>query len=352
MKNQTKDSTGQHGGTRTSVYRRLFGLAASAKLLAAILLTGAKPALATGPIVIQFSHVVSADTAKGKAALKFKELAEARTAGKVRVEVYPNSELYKDREELDALKLGAVQMLAPSLSKLGGDFEVFDLPFLFQDHAAFRKVVDGETGARLLQSLDSKGIKGLAYWDNGFKVFTANRPLQSVADFMGMKIRVQASKILVQQMRKLGSEPSVSPLINVYDALRSGQLDGEENTPVNIDSQRLFEVQSDLTVSNHGYLAYAVVVNKLFWEKLPTDIRSTLEGAMRDATAYEKSIAEAENTKALERIKSSAKLNMYTLSVQEKAQWRATLDPVALASQAGIAPDLVTAIRTAAGPPQ
>lgn len=313
---------------------------------------GMQPALAQAPIVIQFSHVVTADTAKGKAALKFKELAETRTAGKVRIEVYPNSQLYKDREEMDALKLGAVQMLAPSLSKLGGDFEVFDLPFLFQDHAAYRKVVDGNMGADLLRSLELRGIKGLAYWDNGFKVFTANRPLQSVQDFKGLRIRVQASRTLVHQMTLLGSEPSVSPLINVFEALRNGRLDGQENTPVNVVSQRLHEVQSHLTVSNHGYLAYAVIVNKTFWDKLPPAIRDTLEGALREATAYANSIAEAENTKALERIKVSGKLSVYTPSEQELAQWRATLDPVAMASRSGISPELVTAIRTATGPPR
>jgi C4-dicarboxylate-binding protein DctP len=207
-----------------------------------------QPAQAQAPIVIQFSHVVTAETAKGRAALKFKELAESRSNGRVHVEVYPNSLLYKDREEMDALRLGAVQMLAPSLSKLssvgGTDFEVFDLPFLFADHAAYRQVVDGPIGAELLHRLEASGIQGLAYWDNGFKVFTANRPLHSVQDFKGLKIRVQASKTLVKQMQQLGAEPSVSPLINVFEALRTGKLDGQENTPVNVASQRLYEVQS------------------------------------------------------------------------------------------------------------
>lgn len=307
------------------------------------------PATAQTPIVIQFSHVVAADTPKGKAALKFKELAEARTSGKVRIEVYPNSQLYKDREEMDALKLGAVQMLAPSLSKLGGDFEVFDLPFLFQDHAAYRRVVDGATGAELLRSLESRGIKGLAYWDNGFKVFTTNRPLHSVHDFKGLRIRTQASKTLVNQMTQLGAEPSVMPLINVFDALRLGRLDGQENTPVNIASQRLHEAQTHLTVSNHGYLAYAVIVNKAFWEKLPSALRSVLEGALRDATAYENSIAEAENNRAMERIKASGKVNVYSPTELELQQWRSALAPVAALS--GISPSLLSAVKAAAPPP-
>jgi C4-dicarboxylate-binding protein DctP len=307
------------------------------------------------PIVIQFSHVVTADTAKGRAALKFKELAESRSNGRVHVEVYPNSQLYKDREEIEALRLGAVQMLAPALSKLAGvggtDFEVFDLPFLFPDHAAYRRVVDGAIGAQMLHRLEARGIKGLAYWDNGFKVFTANSALQTVQDFHGLKIRVQASRTLLKQMQQLGAEPSISPLINVFEALRTGKLDGEENTPVNVVSQRLHEVQSHLTVSNHGYLAYAVIVNKAFWDKLPSDIRSTLETALRDATAFENSIAEAENTKALERIKASGKLSVYSPDAAALAPWRMLLDPISLAAQSGIQPELVRAIQSATRAP-
>jgi C4-dicarboxylate-binding protein DctP len=307
------------------------------------------------PIVIQFSHVVTADTAKGRAALKFKELGESRSNGRVRIEVYPNSQLYKDREELEALRLGAVQMLAPALSKLAGvggaDFEVFDLPFLFADHAAYRRVTDGAIGAQMLHRLEASGIKGLTYWDNGFKVFTANSALQTVQDFRGLRIRVQASRTLLRQMQQLGAEPSISPLINVFEALRTGKLDGEENTPVNVVSQRLHEVQSHLTVSNHGYLAYAVIVNKAFWDKLPPELRTILEAALRDATAFENGIAEAENTKALERIKASGKLSIHTPSAQELAQWRAVLNPVTLAAQSGIQPELVKAIQTATRAP-
>lgn len=313
------------------------------------------PASAQTPILIQFSHVVTPDTAKGKAALRFKDLAEVRTGGKVRVEIYPNSQLYKDREEMDALRQGAVQMIAPSLSKLasvsGGDFEVFDLPFLFKDRAAFRAAVDGPVGAALMRKLEPYGLKGLAFWDNGFKVFSANRPLQTVADFKSLKIRVQASKVLVTQMKTLGAQASVSPLANVYEPLRSGQLDGQENTPTNIVTQRLHEVQSHLTVSNHGYLAYAVIVNAIFWDKLPGPIRATLEGAMRDATAYENSIAEAENNKALATIKASGRLTAHTATPYELEQWRAALTPVYKDAQGWISAETLTALNAMNGPP-
>lgn len=313
--------------------------------------TVASPASAvTPPIIVQFSHVAGEDTAKGKAALKFKALAEARTAGRVRVEVYPDSTLYKDREELQALQMGAVQMLATSLSKLasvgGSGFEVFDLPFLFKDHAAFRAAVDGPVGAMLLQQLEPSGLKGLAFWDNGFKVFSANRPLLSPTDFQGIKVRIQSSRILVAQMKALGADVSIHPMANVYEALRSGQLDGQENVPTNIYSQHLHEVQSHLTVTRHGYLAYVVLVNRQFWDKLPADIRLELTQALREATQYANSIAEAENERALELLKASGKLTVHEPTAPELALWRTTLAPVYRQAKAWIPPAILAAIQS------
>jgi C4-dicarboxylate-binding protein DctP len=339
----------QHHNDKVPVPGRRILTQALAAVPLVLGLSSLQAAPAAKPIVIQFSHVVTADTAKGQAALRFKALAEARTGGKVRIEVYPNSTLYKDREELDALKIGAVQMLAPSLSKLaklgGGDFEVFDLPFLFKNRAAMRAVVEGPVGISLLGRLQTNGIKGLGYWDNGFKVFTANRPLQSVADFKALKIRVQASRVLVEQMKALGCAPSVSPLIDVYQALKEGALDGQENTPSNIFTQRLHEVQSHMMVSNHGYLAYAVIVNKAFWDKLPADIRSALEGALNDATTYANAIAANENTQALEQIRRTGRLAIYTPSASEMAAWRTALLPVYRQTRGWIDPATLAAIQ-------
>ena len=317
--------------------------------------TASQGATRTRPILVQFSHVVSADTAKGRAALYFKALAEERTGGRVRVEVYPDSTLYKDREELEALQMGAVQMLAPSLSKLSalgiGDFEAFDLPFLFRDQAAFRAVADGELGAGLLQRLAPLGLQGLAYWDNGFKVFTANRPLHAPGDVRGLKVRVQASRTLVEQMRTLGAQVSVSPLANVYESLRTGQLDGQENVPSNIYSQRLHEAQSHLSVTRHGYLAYAVITNRQFWTRLPDDIRAHLQSALRDATRFANQIAEAENQQALARIAASGRVTVFTPPPALLGQWRAALAPVDAATRGWIDPQLVAALRRAGAPP-
>src|SRR5437868_9469862 len=257
------------------------------------------PAFAQSPIVIKFSHVVAENTPKGKAAIKFKELAEKATNGKVKVEVYPNSTLYKDGEEMNALQLGAVQMLAPSLAKFGPlgvrEFEVFDLPYLFDNYEELHKVTRGPVGAALLKKLEPKGIIGLAYWDNGFKDMSANKPLRKPEDFRGLKLRIQSSKVLDAQMRALGASPQVMAFSEVYQALQTGVVDGTENPPSNLYTQKMYEVQKFLTISDHGYLGYAVLVNKKFWDGLPADVRKTLEQAMKEATDYTNDIAKQEN---------------------------------------------------------
>ncbi|ATD63041.1 C4-dicarboxylate ABC transporter [Janthinobacterium svalbardensis] len=317
-------------------------------LCAAIGATAGVHAYAQAPIVIKFSHVVATDTPKGQAAERFKQLAEKATNGKVKVELYPNSQLYKDKEELEALQLGAVQMLAPSLAKFGPlgvkEFEAFDLPYIFPTKTALYNVTEGEIGKSLLKKLEPKGITGLAYWDNGFKVMSANKPLHNPADFKGLKLRIQSSKVLDAQMRALGANPQVLAFSEVYQALQTGVVDGTENPPSNMYTQKMHEVQKHVTVSNHGYLGYAVIVNKKFWDGLPPDIRGQLEKAMREATTFEKAIAQRDNDQALEAIKKSGKTQIYTLTVQEQAEWRKALAPVQKAMEGRIGKDLISAI--------
>jgi C4-dicarboxylate-binding protein DctP len=306
-------------------------------------------ARADAPIIVKFSHVVAADTPKGKAALRFKELAEKNTKGRVRVEVYANSTLYKDKEELEALQLGAVQMLAPSLAKFAPlgvkEFEVFDLPYIFPVKDVLVQVTEGPIGKGLLQKLEPKGITGLAFWDNGFKVMSANRPLHMPADFKGLKMRIQASKVLDTEMRALGAVPDALPFSDVYEALQSGLVDGTENTPSNMYTQKMHEVQKYLTVSNHGYLGYAVIVNKKFWDNLPSDIRQQLEAAMKTATTYANAIADQENNRALDAIRQSGKTTVYELTPAEKAEWRKALLPVQTQMENRIGKDLIGSIR-------
>jgi C4-dicarboxylate-binding protein DctP len=302
-------------------------------------------AWAQAPIVIKFSHVVALDTPKGQAAERFKTLAEKATNGRVKVEVYPNSQLYKDKEELEALQLGAVQMLAPSLAKFGPlgvkEFEVFDLPYLFADKQALYRVTEGPVGKGLLQKLDAKGITGLAYWDNGFKVMSANKPLNMPADFKGQKLRIQASKVLDAQMRALGANPQVLAFSEVYQALQTGVVDGTENPPSNMYTQKMHEVQKYVTVSNHGYLGYAVIVNKKFWDGLPADIRTSLAKAMEEATIYEKAIAQRDNDLAMEAIKKTGKTAIHLQTPAEQAAWRKALLPVYKDMEGRIGKDLL-----------
>ena len=305
-------------------------------------------AFAQTPIVIKFSHVVATDTPKGQAAERFKQLAEKSTGGRVKVELYPNSQLYKDKEELEALQLGAVQMLAPSLAKFGPlgmkEFEVFDLPYIFPSKAALYAVTEGPIGEGLLQKLEPKGITGLAYWDNGFKVMSANKPMRVPADFKGMKMRIQASKVLDGQMRALGANPQVLAFSEVYQALQTGVVDGTENPPSNFFTQKMHEVQKHITMSNHGYLGYAVIVNKKFWAGLPTDIRTSLEAAMRDATTFEKTIAQRDNDMAMDAIRKTGKTAVYNLTPVEQAAWRKALLPVHKEMEGRIGKELIAKI--------
>ena len=308
--------------------RKLILAAVSA---AALVVVGPASA-ADQPIVIKFSHVVASDTPKGKAADKFKELAEKYTDGKVKVEVYPNSTLYKDKEELEALQLGAVQMLAPSNSKFGPigikEFEVIDLPYLLPDTKALRKVTEGPVGARLLKLLDAKGMTGLAYWDNGFKQMSANKKLVAPEDYKGLKFRIQSSKVLEAQFRALGAIPQVMAFSDVYQALQTGVVDGQENTWSNMYTQKMHEVQKYATVTNHGYIGYVVVVNKKFWDGLPVDVRTQLEKAMKEATEFGNGQSAKENEEALEAIKKAGKTEIVTLTPEQDEAMRKAMMPV------------------------
>ncbi|MBF0302709.1 MAG: TRAP transporter substrate-binding protein [Desulfamplus sp.] len=302
-------------------------------------------AMAADPIIIKFSHVVAVDTPKGEAAEYFKKLAEERTKGAVKVEVYPNSQLYKDKEEMEALQMGAVQMLAPSLAKFAPlgvkEFELFDLPFIFNDYDELHKITLGPVGKKLLDKLQPKGIIGLAYWDNGFKVMSANKPLKVPTDCKGLKMRIQSSKILDAQMRALGSIPQVMAFSEVYQALQTGVVDGTENPPSNLYTQKMFEVQKYVTVSNHGYLGYAVLVNKKFWEGLPADIRTQLDSAMADSTIFANDIAKKNNEKDLASVAASGKSEIIKLTPEERQVWKDALVPVHDKMASRIGKDLI-----------
>ena len=324
-----------------------------AALILIVLAYGIGLTHAQQPIIIKFSHVVAVDTPKGKGAEYFKKLAEERTKGRVKVEVYPNSSLFKDGEEMEALQLGSVHMLAPSLAKFGPlgvrEFEVFDLPYMFDNFEELHKVTEGPVGAALFKKLESKGITGLAYWDNGFKVMSANKPIRVPADYKGLKMRIQSSKVLGDEIKALGAIPQVMAFSEVYQALQTGVVDGTENPPSNFFTQKMQEVQKYLALTDHGYLGYAVIVNKKFWDGLPPDIRATLEGAMKDATKYANDIAKKENDDALEAVRKSGKTEILALTPEQKAALKKALVVVHKENESRIGKDIIADVYKATG---
>ncbi|MCB1960684.1 MAG: TRAP transporter substrate-binding protein [Rhodocyclaceae bacterium] len=305
-------------------------------------------AQAAEPIVIKFSHVVAPNTPKGMGAEKFKALAEQYSEGAVRVEVYPNSTLYKDKEEMEALQLGAVELIAPSLAKFGPlgvrVFEAFDLPYIFDSYADLHKVTAGPLGARMFEALESRGIKGLAYWDNGFKSFSANTPIRQPADLKGRKMRIQSSKVLDAQMRALGALPQVTAFSEVYPALRAGVVEGTENPHSNFYTQRMHETQKHMTLTEHGYLGYAVITTEKFWDGLPGSVRDALERAMREATEYTNRIAKDENDKALAAVRAAGTTEIYVPTSEERRAFKKALLPVHRSMAPRIGSELIEAI--------
>lgn len=308
----------------------------------------AQPTPAT--IVIKFSHVAAPQAHKSKGAERFKKLAEEYTGRRVRIDLYPNSQLYKDKEELEALQLGAVEILAPSLSKFGPlgikAFEVFDIPYLFRDTAELARITEGPIGRDILDKLETKGITGLGYWNNGFKILSANKPLLRPDDLLGLKVRIQSSRVIEEQMTALGALPQVLAFSEAYQALSSGVVDGTENPPANFFNQNMFQVQRHATLTYHGFLGYAVIVNQKFWTGLPDDIRSALERALRDATPYANAEAAKENADALAAVTKSGKTAMHDPTPDERKSWEAALLPVRGRIADRVGRDLLARIET------
>ena len=294
-----------------------------------------RPALAGHPeggIVIKFSHAEAPDTPKGRAAERFRQLAEQSTNGQVRVDIYPSGQLYNDGEEIEALQSGAVQMLAPSLSRFGPigvrEFELFDLPYIFPNRKILHRFMDGGAGKNLFRKLSAKGLTGLAYWDNGFKQMSSNRAMRKVSDLAGLTMRIQPSKVLEAQMKTLGSDPQAMASGEVYNAMQQGVVDGGENPVFDFHNRKLHQVQKHLTISNHGYLGYAVIVNKRFWEDLPADVRDALVQSMNETTIFEREIAQKENEDALDNVIAANTTEVYVLSHRERISWHQALLPV------------------------
>ncbi|RRD58410.1 DctP family TRAP transporter solute-binding subunit [Comamonadaceae bacterium OH2545_COT-014] len=320
-------------------------------LLAGLALSSllAWPAAAQGqtPITIKFSHVVADQTPKGQGALKFKEVAEKKLQGKVQVQVFPNSQLFGDGKEMEALLLGDVHIIAPSLSKFDRytkKIQLFDLPFLFDDMAAVDRFQSGPKGQELLKSMTSRGLLGLAYWHNGMKqLSTGKDKLARPEDARGLKFRIQNSDVLEAQFRALGANPQKMAFAEVYQALQTGVVDGQENTWSNIYSQKFYEVQKIVAETNHGVVDYMVVTNAKWWNALPADVRQGLSEAMAEATAHANRLAADLNARDREHIAQAGKARVQTVTASDLAAWRAAMAPVWKRFESAIGKDMIDA---------
>ncbi len=302
---------------------------------------------AQSPMVLKFSHVVAEKTPKGQAALKFRELVQARLGGKVDVQVFPNSTLFGDAKELEALLLGDVHFIAPSLSKFDRytkKIQLFDLPFLFDDMAAVDRFQHSAAGQSLLDSIKARGLQGLAFWHNGLKQLSTNKDkLTRPEDVKGLKFRIQASDVLEAQFRAMGANPQKMAFAEVYQALQTGVVDGQENTWSNMYSQKFHEVQKTIAETNHGVIDYMVVTNLKWWGGLPPDVRKGLSEAMAEATEYGNKVAADFNARDKDLIAQAGKARIQSLTKDDIAAWRKVMEPVWKKFEGDIGRDLIDA---------
>ncbi len=317
------------------------------RFAAAVLALAFAAAANAAPMIVKVSHVVAEKTPKGQAALKFKELAEKKLPGKVEVQVFPNSQLFGDGKEMEALALGDVQIIAPSLSKFDRytkKLQLFDLPFLFNDINAVDRFQHSKDGKALLDAMKSHGIKGLAYWHNGMKQLSTDRDrLRLPADVKGLKFRIQQSDVLEAQFRALGANPQKMAFSEVYQALQTGVVDGQENTWSNIYSQKFFEVQKTIAVTNHGVIDYMVITNAKWWDSLPPDIRKGLQEAMDEATTYGNGLANQINEQDKQLVAKAGKAKIQELTKDDLAKWQKAMEPVWKKFEGEIGKDLIQA---------
>ncbi|WP_032091933.1 TRAP transporter substrate-binding protein [Necropsobacter rosorum] len=331
------------------LYKKLIKTITTFALSAAFSLS----AWANDPIIIKFSHVVANETPKGQGALLFQKLVEQRLAGKVKVEVYPNSSLYGDGKEMEALLLNNVQMLAPSLAKFDKytpKIQLFDLPFLFDDIKAVERFEQSDAGKSLLKSMEDKGITGLAYWNNDLKQLSANKELRLPKDARGLKFRVQNSEVLDAQFKALKAVPRKMAFGEMYQGLQTGVVNGAENPYSNIFSQKINEVQKYITESNHGLLSYMVIVNTDFWHSVPEAIRAELIAILNEVSAEVNKQSHALNLADKQKIIDSGSSQIITLTAEQRSQWRDAVKPVWKQFEDTIGADLIQAAAASNNP--
>lgn len=303
---------------------------------------------------IKLTHVVSPNTPKGKGADFLAKRVNELTHGRVEVIVYPNSQLYGDGEEIKALKLGNVHIAMPSFSKFTSmvpEMQLFDLPFLFRDANHVHTVLDGEVGQIIKDKVTSKGFVAIDYWDAGFKHFSSSKKaIVMPNDAQGQKLRIMKSHVLEAQCNVMGAIPVFLPFAAVYSALRQGSVDGAENPLSNFYTKNFYEVQTDLTLSSHGYLGYLVIMSESFWRKFPTDLKPMILQAVKEATAYERQLVTQDDAETLEKLemysKTSNHFKIYTLSAEQKEVWQKTMEAIYPQFYSVIGEDLIKKVQT------
>ena len=331
------------------MFKKITNLLTAISFFAVTTLFGFSASAQQAPIVIKLSHVVAENTPKGLASLKFKELAEKKLPGKVQVQVFPNSQLFGDAKELEALLLNDVQIINPSLSKFDRytkKIQVFDLPFLFKDSKAANDFQNSADGKALLKSMEDKGLIGLEYWANGMRHFSTNKDFRVPADVKGLKFRIQASDVYESLLKAFGANGQKMAFAEVYQALQTGVVDGQENTFSNMYSQKFHEVQKTIVETNHGTADYMVVVNTNWWNGLPADIRKGLSEAMREATIYNNQIAKQKDDEARAAIEAAGIAKIVKLTDAQLAEWQKAVAPVYAQFEKDIGTDLIKAAQS------
>ncbi|MFC5452222.1 DctP family TRAP transporter solute-binding subunit [Paenibacillus aestuarii] len=298
--------------------------------------------------VIRFSFVVAENTPKGRAAQEFARLVKLKTNDTVRVELFPNGTLYNENDEVAALQRGSIQIIAPSFSNISEvvpEWMAMDLPFAFRNDEAVKEAFQGKIGSILMGKLESHGMIGLGLWANGFQQMTSNvRPLVHLEDFRNLKFRILPSKIIEAQFRLLNAGTSPIPFNKVYRSMESGEVDSGENTISNIYSRKLYQVQKYLTISNHAYLGYGVIMNKQFWDKLSLANQQAITAAMQEATVWANQDAISFNNKQLDDLKKTGQMDIHILTDDERQAWQQALEPVYTEARAYIGQELLDAV--------
>lgn len=283
-------------------------------------------------ITIHFSHVVAENTPKGLAATHFAQLVEEKSNGQIIVQIYPNGILYHDENELQALKDGAIQMIAPTISKMTYELpalQVFDLPFVIDNYNEIYKALHGKLSNRLLAELSTTEIKGMTFWSNGFKQIASKyTPVVEVQDFENIKIRAMASPILTEQFNLLGATPIVTTFNELYNELQDNELVAQENTISNLYSKGFYNLQSNITLSNHGILAYAVMMNHNFWKALDEDAQDIIAEALNEMQVWQHDEAIALNEANFEQLQLKKSVELYTLTENQRQSWINALSPI------------------------